>query len=99
MSVETSAHKLEQLEQKIKKILESYHYLKDALRECQNENEMLTIELDKKNEEIKNFINQDKMIRIANVVADDKKISVEYKQKINEYIKEIEKSLAYLNKV
>ena len=69
------------------------------LKQCKNENEVLRKQIDFKNEELKNFQNQYKISKIANVVADDKKMSAEYKDKINEYIKEIEKGLAYLNRV
>lgn len=94
---ESIALKVDQLEAKIKKLLEAYYYLQEELRECKNENDVLRKQLDIKNDELKNFQNQFKISKIANVVADDKKLSVEYKLKINEYIKEIEKGLAYLN--
>ena len=96
---ETIASKLELLESRIKKVLESHYYLQEELKQCKNENEVLRKQLDFKNEELKNFQNQYKISKIANVVADDKKLSAEYKDKINEYIKEIEKGLAYLNRV
>lgn len=91
--------KLEALENKVKKLVESHFYLQEELKECKNENEVLRNQIEMKNEELKNFQNQFKISKIATVVADDKKLSAEYKSKINEYIKEIEKGLAYLNKM
>jgi predicted nucleic acid-binding Zn-ribbon protein len=96
---ESIALKLDHLETKIKKLLELYYHAQEDLKDCKNENEVLRKQLDLKNEELKNFQNQYKISKIANVVVDDKKLSSEYKLKINEYIKEIEKGLAYLNKL
>lgn len=96
---ESIALKLDHLETKIKKLLELYYHAQEDLKEFKNENEVLRKQLDLKNDELKNFQNQYKISKIANVVVDDKKMSSEYKLKINEYIKEIEKGLAYLNKL
>jgi plasmid maintenance system antidote protein VapI len=98
MNSESIASKIDLLETKIKKLIEAHHYMKEDLRECRNENEVLRKQLDIKNEELKNFQNQFKISKIANAVADDKKMVAEHKNKINEYIKEIEKGLAYLNR-
>jgi hypothetical protein len=90
--------RLEVLENRLKRLIEQFVYLKEELREVKNENDVLRHQLDQKNEELKNFQNQFKISKIANVVADDNNHSAELKQKINEYIKEIEKGLSYLNR-
>ncbi|MDX2197247.1 MAG: hypothetical protein NW207_12605 [Cytophagales bacterium] len=87
------------LESKLKKLLEAYHLAQQELKEYKNENDLLKKQIDNKNFELKNFQNQDKISKIATVISEDKKISSEYKSKINEYIKEVEKVLAYINKV
>lgn len=91
--------KVEQLDVKLKKLLENYYMVLEELKSCKNENEVLRKQLDFKNEELKNFQNKFKISKIADVVAEDKKLSTEYKLKINEYIKEVEKGLAYLNRM
>jgi septal ring factor EnvC (AmiA/AmiB activator) len=96
---ESVALKIDHLETKIKKLLELYYNVQAELKDCKNENDVLRKQLDFKNDELKNFQNQFKISKIANVVVDDKKLSSEYKLKINEYIREIEKGLAYLNKL
>ena len=75
--------RLEVLEQRVKKLLEHYVYLKEEFREVKNENEVLRHQLDQKNEELKNFQNQFKISKIANVVADDSNHAAELKQKLN----------------
>jgi uncharacterized protein (DUF342 family) len=91
--------KLDALENKVKKLLEAYFYLQEELKECKNENEVLRNQIEMKNEELKNFQNKFKISKIATLVAEDKKLASEYKLKINEYIREVEKGLAYLNKM
>ena len=90
--------KLEQLENKVKKLLERFVTQKQSLKDAQTENEMLRRELEFKNDELKSFQNQHKISKIADKVATDTKSSIEFKNKINDYLKEIEKALSYLNR-
>ena len=90
--------KLEQLENKVKKLLEKFVEQKQDLKEAQTENEMLRKELDFKNKELQIFENHQKISKITDKVVLDSKSSTDFKNKINEYIKEIEKALSYLNK-
>lgn len=91
--------KLDALENRAKKMAEAYHYLKKELQEAVNENEVLRKQIENKNEELENFQNQSKITKIASYVSEDKKLANEYKLKINEYLREIDKGLAYLQKV
>ncbi|TAG54723.1 MAG: hypothetical protein EAZ27_08515 [Cytophagales bacterium] len=99
MTNESLTLKLDALENRAKKMVEAFHYLKRELQEAINENEVLRKQIENKNEELENFQNQSKITKIANYVAEDKKLANEYKLKINEYLKEIDKGLAYLQKV
>lgn len=99
MASESLTLKLDALENRVKKMAEAYHYLKRELQEATNENDVLRQQLEIKNEEIKNFQNQSKITKIATLLVDDKKLANEYKLKINEYLREIDKGLAYLQKV
>ncbi len=99
MASESLTLKLDALENRVKKMAEAYHYLKRELQDAINENEVLLQQLEIKNEEIKNFQNQSKITKIATLVTNDKKLANEYKLKINEYLREIDKGLAYLQKV
>lgn len=90
-------HRIDQLEAKIKKLIENHIHTRQSLEEALNENEVLKKQLDIKNEEIKKFQNQTKVNRIAGSVEDKNFTSGELKGKINEYIKEIDKCIAFLN--
>ncbi|HEX8547475.1 MAG TPA: hypothetical protein VF691_10975, partial [Cytophagaceae bacterium] len=61
------------------------------------ENSDLRSLIEKQIDEIKNFQNQDKITKIVSSIADDTQNSNELKLKLNEYIKEIDKCIAYLS--
>ena len=52
--------------------------------------------IDEKDREIKNFQNRDNISKIVNTIAAESANSTELKLKINEYIREIDKCIAYL---
>ena len=89
--------KLDQLEAKVRKLADAYKSLNVKLRTSYTENHNLKMILDKKNEELSNFKNQDKITKIVSSMSGDEKSSTELKLKINEYIKEIDKCIAYLS--
>lgn len=91
--------KIEALEAKVKKLVESHTLLKEELKESINENEVLRAIIEQKNEELKNFQNQFKISKIASFLSEDKKNASELRQKLNDYIKEVERGLAYLNRM
>jgi len=90
-------NKLEELEAKTRKLVDAYKSLNVKLKAAYTENYNLKMILDKKNEELLNFKNQDKIAKIVSSISTDEKSSTEMKIKINEYIKEIDKCIAYLS--
>jgi hypothetical protein len=61
------------------------------------ENNTLREELERQNQDLKNFQNQDKISKIVSSMAEDTQKNTELKLKINEYIKEIDKCIAHLS--
>ena len=90
-------HKLDQIEAKTRKLVDAYKSLNTKLQAAYSENQNLKILLEKQNEELLNFKNQDKIAKIVNSISGDEKSATEMKIKINEYIKEIDKCIAYLS--
>lgn len=88
---------LENLEQQLKTLLDRYEGIKSELKAALGENKFLKEELRAKNEELKNFQNQDKISKIVSSIAEDTQRATELKLKINEYIKEIDKCIAGLS--
>ena len=94
-----TAKELEQLariESKLNKLVNRYNQAQVALGQAQNEIRELQSVIQQKDAEIKNFQNQDNIAKIVNTIAADAANATELKLKINEYIREIDKCIAYL---
>ncbi|HAR20218.1 MAG TPA: hypothetical protein DCR46_06110 [Cytophagales bacterium] len=89
--------KLEQVEAKTRKLIDAYKSINNKLKLAYTENYNLKMALDRKNEELLNFRNQDKIAKIVSSISGDEKSATDLKIKINEYIKEIDKCIAYLS--
>jgi len=89
--------KLDFLEHKIQSLLSELHSVKTELVQIKEENQDLKAIIQRQNEEIKNFQNQEKISKIVTSIAEDARNSSELKLKINEYIREIDKCIAHLS--
>jgi chromosome segregation ATPase len=98
MSQETDQHvqQLNRIETKVRALLLRYQETQERLAEARQEIERLQTEIRAKDEELKNFQNQDNITKIVNNIAVDSANATELKLKINEYIREIDKCIAYL---
>ncbi len=97
MNTENILSKLQDLEIKLKKLIEEHELVKSELSASQKENKGLKALVDKQNEDIKNFQNQEKITKIVSSMADGTQVNTELKLKINEYIKEIDRCIVFLN--
>ena len=90
-------HRVEALESGIVALAKAHKQLRESYADLEAENESLKQTIAQKNEEIKNFQNSNKISRIVTSLADDTHRSTDLKLKINEYLKEIDKCIAYLS--
>ena len=97
MNTENILSKLQDLEIKLKKLIKEHESVKSEFAACQKENNSFKALVDKQNEDIKNFQNQEKITKIVSSMADGTQINTELKLKINEYIKEIDRCIVYLS--
>ena len=99
---------IDSLEVKLRKLVMAYTDLKDQLKESQKEKELLqkkiieierdNLELQKKlNEQSKNFKNSDKFTKIVANNLKNAGDPAELKEKIDEYILEIDKCISQLS--
>lgn len=99
---------IDSLEVKLRKLVMAYTELKDQLKESQKEKELLKkkiidmerdhLELQKKlNEQSKNFKNSDKFTKIVANNLKNAGDPAELKEKIDEYILEIDKCISQLS--
>ncbi len=97
--METKASQLDQLrnvEAKVSKLINRYQSIQRELTTAQAEIKRLGTALHEKEQEIKNFQNQENIGKIVKTIAADAANATEIKLKINEYIREIDKCIAYL---
>ena len=97
MNEEEILLKLNMLSSKLSKLTGKYKEVSEELSICKSTNKQLKIQLERQNEEIKNFQNQHKISKIVSSLAESTHNSAELKLKINEYIKEIDKCIAHLS--
>ncbi|QMU27319.1 hypothetical protein [Adhaeribacter radiodurans] len=96
MSTGQELEQIALLEQRITQLIASYHSVRESLDQARYVIHNLQSVIDAKDEEIKNFQNKDNISKIVNTIAAEPAHSTELKLKINEYIREIDKCIAYL---
>lgn len=94
---QTIDQKLIALEGKIKKLVTDRMEMHSNLKNAKLDIEKLQKCLNEQNEDLKNFQNQHKITKIANVTTDDTKSTVELRILLNQYIREIDKCIAHLS--
>jgi chromosome segregation ATPase len=85
------------LERKIKLFMNEHQSVQEEIRILKVENDNLKSTLKRKERQINDFQNQNKISTIVDNVAAGGEEAAELKQYINEYIKEIDKCIAQLS--
>lgn len=87
------------IEYKVNKIISLYHSLKKEKEEILEENINLKSQILERDKNIKSLEEKIKLLRITRSVGvNDIEKNKESRQKINEYVREIDKCIALLNK-
>tara|TARA_B100000700_G_scaffold214126_1_gene235449 strand:+ start:297 stop:581 length:285 start_codon:yes stop_codon:yes gene_type:complete len=90
---------VENIEKKVNKLIILYRSLKKEKQEIFTENKKLKLDLSEKDKSIKKLEEKIKLLRITKSVStQDEARNKESRQKINEYVREIDKCIALLNK-
>ena len=89
---------VEKIEAKLAKLIEKYQYIKQEKLILKQENEGFVASLKLKEIEILNLQEKVKLMNISKSVDVSKQDVKETKLKINEYVREIDKCIALLNK-
>jgi len=87
---------LGRIESKLNRLVSRYNQMQGALEKAQEEIRELHLVIEQKETEIKNFQKRDNITKIVDTIAADAANATELKLKINEYIREIDKCIAYL---
>ena len=96
MAKETQVQQLRHIEEKLRKLIQRHSEVQQRLLRAQEEVKHLEGLLDKKDQQIKNFQNQENIVKIVDAIAGNAANSTELKLRLNEYIREIDKCIAYL---
>ena len=90
---------VENIEKKVSKLIKLYQSIQKEKEEILTENNKLESDLSDKDETIKRLEEKIKLLRITKSVStQDDERNKESRQKINEYVREIDKCIALLNK-
>ena len=90
---------VENIEKKVSKLIQLYQSVQKEKEEILTENNKLELDLSDKDETIKRLEEKIKLLRITKSVStQDDERNKESRQKINEYVREIDKCIALLNK-
>jgi len=97
MNQDLLRNQLSSLDRKINLLLVEHKRVKQELAQCQAENAELREELKAKDEQISSFQNRIKISKIVDRIDTDGEDSTALKRKLDDYIKEIDKCIAYLS--
>lgn len=89
--------RLEDLETRLRKLIQEHQVLKARYVDLEAENQNLKSVVESQNEVLKNFQNQEKITKLVSSIAENTQNSTELKLKINEYIKEIDRCIVFLS--
>jgi hypothetical protein len=96
MPKEKQLQQLQSIEGKVRQLLNRHADMQQKLSNAQEEIKLLESLLEEKEQQIKNFQNQENIVKIVDTIAGNTANSTELKLKLNEYIREIDKCIAYL---
>ncbi|MEJ8756312.1 hypothetical protein WG947_04850 [Pontibacter sp. H259] len=96
MPKDAQLQQLQHIETKLRKLLDRYTEVQQRLTSAHEEIKLLETQLEEKDQQIKNFQNQENIVKIVDTIAGNPANSTELKLKLNEYIREIDKCIAYL---
>ena len=98
MDQEALKANLNGLERKILVLLSEHKALKDELRGMNLENHELKTSLKTRDEQLSHFKNQIKITKIVNHINPEDGSASELKRKVDDYIREVDKCIAYLSR-
>lgn len=97
MQQELVIAELSTLERKLSLLVNEHQSLKEKIRILQDENTDLKSVIADKQRQIEGFNNKFKISKIVDNIGADKSETAELKNKLDEYIKEIDKCIAHLS--
>ena len=97
MDASTFDQKLERLQLNVEALVKLHEAQTEQNKQLRKVNEALEQKIDELQTKMADFKNQDKMSKLVNITSVEKEDSIELKNRLNEYIKEIDRCIAYLS--
>lgn len=91
-------HEFQSLERKVNLLLNQFAGVKQKNKQLNEENQQLSAQLKAKTEQIQNFQNQIKISKIAGSIGTDNEDVSKLKDKIDDYVNEIDYCIAQLSR-
>ncbi len=98
MNQETLKNNLQGLERKLQILVGEHRNLKEQVTLLKQENQELKSGLRSRDEQLLNFKNQIKISKIVDNLNPEDGSSSELKKKVEEYIREVDRCIAYLSR-
>lgn len=87
---------LDRLERQVNTLVTAYQQLREELADSQTTIQQLQADVRDRERQLKDFHNQENITKLVNTIAGEPANVNELKLRLNEYIREIDKCLAYL---
>ena len=87
---------LDRLERQVTTLVAAYQQLREELADSQTTIQQLQADVRDRERQLKDFHNQENITKLVNTIAGEPANVNELKLRLNEYIREIDKCLAYL---
>ncbi|TGD83182.1 hypothetical protein [Hymenobacter wooponensis] len=87
---------LDRLERQVTTLVAAYQQLREELADAQTTIQHLRADVRDRERQLKDFQNQENIVKLVNTIAGEPANTNELKLRLNEYIREIDKCLAYL---
>ena len=97
MDASSFDQKMTQLQANVESLLKAYQNQLAENDRLKTESVLLQQKVEDLETKVSDFHNQDKMSKLVNNTSVEKEDSIELKNRLNEYIKEIDKCIAYLS--
>ncbi len=89
---------LQRLESRVRQILKAYQAMQAHAQKLEEENEILKNALEEKNRQVKDFQYQLEISKLVNSMGEEQDGLEEFRNKIDEYIREVDVCINFLNR-
>ncbi|GAB2957261.1 hypothetical protein GCM10027048_24690 [Hymenobacter coalescens] len=87
---------LDRLERQVTTLVAAYQQVREELADAHTTIQQLQADVRDRERQLREHQNQENIVKLANTIAAEPATATELKQRLNEYIRELDKCLAYL---